>query len=86
MELDTRQSEKSYFYTLTMVLGCSCVFQRPDSDGFVGVSLNKDLVAVAGKALERRFPKLHLIRELVTPEAEFLQINSQQFARCEAMA
>ena len=30
-----------------------CVYQREDDAGVVGVSLNRDLVKVAGKALER---------------------------------
>jgi 3-ketoacyl-CoA synthase len=37
---------------------CSCVFQREDDDGRVGVELNRDLVKVAGKALETNLTRL----------------------------
>lgn len=35
-----------------------CVFQREDDDGRVGVELNRDLVKVAGKALETNLTRL----------------------------
>jgi 3-ketoacyl-CoA synthase len=36
----------------------SCVFQRPDDRDFIGVELSKDLVGVAGKALETNMTRL----------------------------
>lgn len=35
----------------------NCVFQRQDSSGNCGVSLSKDIVTVAGKAMKRNFSK-----------------------------
>lgn len=47
-----------------------CVFQREDDRGVVGVELNRDLVKVAGKALERNLTRMG---PLVLPLAEQLK-------------
>ena len=47
-----------------------CVFQREDDRGVVGVELNRDLVKVAGRALERNLTKMG---PLVLPLAEQLK-------------
>ena len=48
---------------------CRCVFQKEDDTGRVGVALNRDLVKVAGKALERN---LTVLGPLVLPLSEKL--------------
>lgn len=47
-----------------------CVFQKEDDAGCVGVSLNRDLVKVAGRALERN---LTVLGPLVLPLSEKLK-------------
>ena len=48
---------------------CSCVFQKADKEGILGVQLNKDIVKVASKALESN---LTLLGPKVLPYAEQL--------------
>ena len=50
--------------------GCRCVYQREDEKGRVGVELNRDLVKVAGKALEKNLTRLG---PLVLPVGEQLR-------------
>ena len=50
--------------------GCRCVYQREDEKGRVGVELNRDLVKVAGKALEKNLTRLG---PLVLPLGEQLR-------------
>ena len=47
-----------------------CVYQREDEKGRVGVELNRDLVKVAGKALEKNLTRLG---PLVLPVGEQLR-------------
>ena len=49
---------------------CRCVYQREDEKGRVGVELNRDLVKVAGKALEKNLTRLG---PLVLPVGEQLR-------------
>lgn len=49
---------------------CRCVYQREDEKGAVGVELNRDLVKVAGKALEKNLTRLG---PLVLPLSEQLR-------------
>ena len=37
---------------------CRCVFQKADEEGILGVTLNKDIVKVAAKALEQNLTRL----------------------------
>lgn len=37
---------------------CRCVFQKADKEGILGVTLNKDIVKVAAKALEQNLTRL----------------------------
>jgi len=53
--------------------GCRCVYQREDEKGRVGVELNRDLVKVAGKALEKNLTRLG---PLVLPVGEQLRFAS----------
>ena len=55
-------------------VGNRCVLQRPDSDGHLGVELNKDLVKVASKALTKNLTRLG---PLVLPWSEkmFVVLN-----------
>ena len=55
-----------------------CVFQREDDRGVVGVELNRDLVKVAGKALERNLTKM---APLVLPLSEQLRFAGTAVAR-----
>lgn len=55
-----------------------CVFQREDDRGVVGVELNRDLVKVAGKALERNLTKMG---PLVLPLTEQLKFAGALAAR-----
>jgi hypothetical protein len=55
-----------------------CVFQREDDRGVVGVELNRDLVKVAGRALERNLTKMG---PLVLPLAEQLKFAGSLVAR-----
>lgn len=57
---------------------CSCVFQREDDDGRVGVELNRDLVKVAGKALEANLTRLG---PLVLPLSEKVKFAWNIFLR-----
>ena len=50
---------------------CSCVYQKEDDDGISGVALNKELVKVAAKALQRN---LTLLGPLVLPVLEQLKV------------
>jgi 3-ketoacyl-CoA synthase len=47
------------------------VFQREDDDGRVGVELNRDLVKVAGKALEANLTKLGPLVLPLSEKAKF---------------
>lgn len=55
-----------------------CVFQREDDAGVVGVELNRDLVKVAGRALERN---LTTMGPLVLPLSEQLKFAGALAAR-----
>jgi len=55
-----------------------CVFQREDDRGVVGVELNRDLVKVAGRALERNLTKMG---PLVLPLAEQLKFAGSLVVR-----
>lgn len=46
---------------------CRCVFQKADREGILGVTLNKDIVKVAAKALEKN---LTLLGPKVLPYTE----------------
>lgn len=58
--------------------GCRCVYQHEDEEGVVGVELNRDLVKVAGKALERNLTKMG---PLVLPLGEKLRFAGNLVAR-----
>ena len=55
-----------------------CVYQREDSSGVVGVELNRDLVKVAGRALERNLTRMG---PLVLPLSEQLQFAGNWIMR-----
>ncbi|KAL4855401.1 3-ketoacyl-CoA synthase 1 [Chlorella vulgaris] len=55
-----------------------CVFQRPDEGRFIGVELSKDLVGVAGRAMEVNMTRLG---PLVLPWSEKLMFAANWVAR-----
>jgi 3-ketoacyl-CoA synthase len=55
-----------------------CVFQHEDASGIVGVELNRDLVKVAGRALERNLTKM---APLVLPVSEMVKYAAVAAAR-----
>ena len=55
-----------------------CVYQREDEKGAVGVELNRDLVKVAGKALEKNMTRMG---PLVLPMSEQLRFAANFVAR-----
>ena len=55
-----------------------CVFQHEDASGIVGVELNRDLVKVAGRALERNLTKM---APLVLPVSEMAKYAAVAVAR-----
>ena len=57
---------------------CRCVYQREDEKGAVGVELNRDLVKVAGKALEKNMTRMG---PLVLPMSEQLRFAANWVAR-----
>ncbi len=57
---------------------CRCVYQREDEKGAVGVELNRDLVKVAGKALEKNMTRMG---PLVLPVSEQLRFAANFVAR-----
>ena len=59
-------------------MACRCVYQREDDAGVVGVELNRDLVKVASKALERNLTRLG---PLVLPLSEKAAFAASLFAR-----
>jgi 3-ketoacyl-CoA synthase len=59
---DARRAKYKLLYTFRTQVSednsLNCVFQRPDSEGNVGVALSKDIVTVAGQAMKRNFTQL----------------------------
>lgn len=66
----TAQCDHTHVHPHPCPCACRCVFQKEDDNGHVGVSLNRDLVKVAGRALERN---LTTLGPLVLPLSEKLR-------------